>query len=84
MEQTTLPKEKELESPNRCAWCGEPSVDVIELEPARYKQTKQVDPETGKHVRVMRKGAIVAKVCDYHLKNLKLNGKNNEERAITY
>jgi len=83
MTQTELPKEQELEGPNLCAWCGEPSVGIIELEPPRYKQTKQVDPVTGKHVRVMRKRAIVAKVCSYHQKNLKLNG-TKDERAITY
>lgn len=71
--QTELPKEVELEGPNICAWCGAPSDGgYVEIEPARYKQTKQVDPTTGKRVRVMRKRAIVAKVCEYHRKNLKM------------
>lgn len=70
--QTELPKEIELEGPNVCAWCGEPATDIIEIQPARFKQTKQVDPETGKHVRVMRKRAILAKVCEHHRKTLKL------------
>lgn len=76
--QTELPKEIELEGPNICAWCGKPSDGgYIEIEPARYKQTKQVDPTTGKRVRVMRKQAIVAKVCEYHRKNIKLVDKSS-------
>jgi hypothetical protein len=75
--QTELPKEVELEGPNICAWCGEPSDGgYVELEPARYKQTKQVDPVTGKRVRIMRKQAVVAKVCAFHRRNLKMVGKS--------
>jgi hypothetical protein len=75
--QTELPKEVELEGPNICAWCGEPSDGgYIELEPARFRQTKQVDSATGKHVRVMRKQAIVAKVCEFHRKSLKMVDKS--------
>jgi hypothetical protein len=69
--QTTLPKEQESDGPQICAWCGEPSVDNIILEPDRYKF---VDGENGKKIKVLRKKAIMAKVCAYHLKNLKRNG----------
>lgn len=73
--QTELPKEVELDGPNICAWCGEPSDGgYVEIEPPRYKQTKQVDSTTGKCVRVLRKQAIVAKVCAFHRKNLKMVG----------
>jgi hypothetical protein len=75
--QTELPKEVELEGPNICAWCGEPSDGgYIEIQPARYKQTRQVDPVTGKHIRVMRKQAVVAKVCQFHRQNLKMVEKS--------
>jgi hypothetical protein len=75
--QTELPKEVELEGPNVCAWCGEPSDGgYIEIRPARYKQIKQVDPVTGKRVRIMRKQAVVAKVCAFHRRNLKMVGKS--------
>lgn len=76
--QTELPKEVELDGPNVCAWCGEPSDGgYVEIEPARYKQTKQFDPTTGKHVRVMRKRAIVAKVCRSHRQSLKMVDKSS-------
>lgn len=79
MTQTELPPEVPLPSPNVCAWCGEPSVDEIVIIPARFKQTKQVDPTTGKRVRVMRKRAITAKVCKKHRDSLYIVKSQKEE-----
>lgn len=71
MQQTSLPPEKPLDPPAICAWCGEPSIGEITIQPDRYKYTKP--DKDGKRVRYLTKRAIVVKVCSYHHKNLKLN-----------
>lgn len=68
--QTSLGEGIPDDGPRICAWCGEPSVAEIELEPNRYKFVDGSDPH-GPKVRILRKKAIVAKVCAYHLNNLK-------------
>jgi transposase len=73
MEQTTLPPEIPKDSPNICAWCGEPSVGTITIQPARYKLVKTYLPTGGYETqRVLRKRAIEAKVCRNHFDTLKL------------
>lgn len=67
VQQTSLPKEKEKDSPNICAWCGSPSTSVIVLEPDRYGYEDRL----GKKVRVLRKRAITAKACSTCVKRLK-------------
>jgi hypothetical protein len=66
--QTSLGEGVPGDGPRICAWCGEPSVDEIEIEPNRYKF---VEREDGSRIKVLRKKAIVAKVCAFHRKNLK-------------
>lgn len=74
-EQTSLPPEISEDAPRICAWCGKPSIGYITLEPARYSLTKPARyDEYGKRIRELVKRAIVAQVCSYHYKNLKLKG----------
>jgi hypothetical protein len=72
--QTSLGEGVPNDGPQICAWCGEPSVDEIILEPDRYKF---VDGQDGKKIKVLRKKAIKVKVCAYHLKNLKMKRNGN-------
>lgn len=66
--QTSLGEGVPSDGPEICAWCGKPSVSDIVLEPNRYKF---VEREDGSKIRVLRKKAIIAKVCAFHLNNLK-------------
>lgn len=69
--QTSLPPEVPGKTPDICAWCGEPSIGQITIQPDKYKWTKP--DEDGKRIRYLTKRAIIAKVCGYHYTNLKLN-----------
>lgn len=66
-EQTSLPPESMGEAPDICAWCGKPSANELVLEPDRFKY---VHGKEGKKVKVLRKRAIVVKVCKFHWQNL--------------
>ncbi len=48
-----------------CAWCGEPAIDTIELEPVRMGTRKH--PQTGVSMRVPVERAKTAQVCAEHL-----------------
>lgn len=47
-----------------CAWCGEPSVREVEVEPAVYRF--KPSPTTSKRTKVMARRAITARVCRAH------------------
>jgi len=50
----------------KCAWCNEPSIGTVVLEPARWGIDKQ------KQIRVMKKSAKTALVCKNHLNIIEL------------
>ena len=52
-----------------CKWCGEPSVDTITVEPAKYATVAKTDPMTGEVLRGQEctQLPITAPVCATHL-----------------
>jgi len=51
-----------------CAWCAQPAVCEIEVQPAEHRTVSRTDPITGQrtgHQRQVR-GAIVVPACDEH------------------
>lgn len=51
-----------------CAWCGEPAVGAIEVEPAQYRTVTMRSAITGEITRAQEisRFAIVADVCERH------------------
>ena len=51
-----------------CAWCGEPAVGDVELQPAHYRTVSRRDPMTGKRIthQAFVRAAIRAPVCAEH------------------
>jgi hypothetical protein len=70
--QLTMPPEIPAEKRGPCAWCGEPSVDELVIRKPRY--TNHWNPIEKKMVRQMVKRAVLAPVCEHHLKTLELAG----------
>lgn len=52
-----------------CAWCGAPSIETVEIEPAQRKNVTMMSPYTGQMVVAPQivKFAIYANVCEDHL-----------------
>lgn len=67
------------EAPKVCGWCGDPAVDVVVLEPDRFRW----EVKLGKRIKVLRKRAIVAGVCEGHRNILERQpGKEGKEHHI--
>jgi hypothetical protein len=56
-----------------CAWCSEPSVARVEVEPAIFTSINGV--------RVMKRHAIEADVCQHHAEMVQRNHDEAEARA---
>lgn len=67
--QVAFPREGNIPSIKQCGWCDAPAIDEIILEPDRYKY---VEGKDGKKIKVLRRRAIIAGVCEVHKKNLQL------------
>lgn len=52
-----------------CAWCGAPSIETIEVEPAQRTMVKMRSPHTGETIVAPQivKFAVYANVCEAHL-----------------
>ncbi len=51
-----------------CAWCGQPAVGDVEVQPAQYRSVSRVDPVSGERTTQRRlvSAAIVVPACDEH------------------
>ena len=51
-----------------CAWCGQPAVGDVEVQPAQYRSVSRVDPVSGERTthRRLVSAAIVVPACDEH------------------
>jgi hypothetical protein len=51
-----------------CAWCGQPVVGEVEVQPAHYRMVSRVDPVSGERTthRRLVSAAIVVPACDEH------------------